>query len=568
MYLKIMNCKFLSCVFMAASLFVTQLADAQKATSPKPGYVTAWSKPAVSKKVIRPKLVVGIVVDQMRWDYLYRYANRYTDGGFKRLLKDGFSCENTLINYTPTITACGHTCVYTGSVPAIHGIVGNDWYSRELGRDMYCAEDSTVSTVGSTSNAGKMSPRNMAVTTIGDELRLATNFQSKVVGIAIKDRGAILPAGHSATAAYWYDGSTGNWVTSTYYMQQLPDWAADFNSMKWPARYLSHPWTTLYPIESYELSTADNKPYEGPFKPGKAPVFPHELGGETGTPFKSISSTPFGNTMTLEFAKKALEAYQLGKGNVTDMLAISLSSTDYVGHQFGPNSIEIEDTYLRLDRDLATFFKYLDASVGKGQYLFFITADHGVAHVPGFMQENKLPGGSWSEARIVNDLNKQMKEQTGVDKVIAGASNYQLYLNQDAIAKAGRSLKDVRDLIINALLKDPAISNAFPLQELASTTLAEPMRTMMTNGFNRKRSGDIQIVLQPGYMDGNKTGTTHGLWYAYDAHIPLVWMGWGIHPGKSNRTIGMTDISPTIAALLHIQMPSGNAGHVIEEVTR
>jgi hypothetical protein len=292
------------------------------------------------------------------------------------------------------------------------------------------------------------------------------------------------------------------------------------------------------------------------------------LGGETGTPFKAISSTPFGNTMTLEFAKKALEAYQLGKGEVTDMLAISLSSPDYVGHQFGPNSIEIEDTYLRLDKDLATFFKYLDAAVGKGQYLFFITADHGVAHVPGFMQENKLPGGSWSEGRVVAELNKQMKEQTGIDKAISGASNYQLYLNHEAIAKAGKSSKDVRELIITALLKDPAISNAFPLQELMTTTLAEPMRTMMTNGFNRKRSGDIQIVLKPGYIDGGKTGTTHGLWYAYDAHIPLVWMGWGVTPGKSNRTMGMTDISPTIAALLHIQMPNGNVGHVIEEITR
>ncbi|WP_261387382.1 alkaline phosphatase PafA [Chitinophaga pinensis] len=552
----------------ATTLLVTQSLNAQKATSPKPGFATAWSKPAAPKNVTRPRLVVGIVVDQMRWDYLYRYSNRYTDGGFKRLLKDGFSCENTLINYTPTITACGHTCVYTGSVPAVHGIVGNDWYNRELNRDVYCAEDSTVNTVGSTSAAGKMSPRNMQVTTIGDELRLATNFQSKVIGVAIKDRGAILPAGHSATAAYWYDGSTGNWITSTYYMNQLPDWATDFNSMKWPARYLSHPWTTMYPIDTYTLSTADNKSYEGPFKQGIAPAFPHDLGGTTGNPFKSISSTPYGNTMTLEFAKKALEAYQLGKGSVTDMLAISLSSTDYVGHQFGPNSIEIEDTYLRLDKDLSEFFKYLDAKVGKGQYLFFITADHGVAHVPGFMQENKLPGGSWSEGKAVNELNRLAKEQFGLEKAIQGASNYQLYLNHDAITKAGKSAVEVRDFLINTLLKDPAVSNAFPLQELMTTTLPEPMRTMMANGFNRKRSGDIQFALQPGFIDGGKTGTTHGLWYPYDAHIPLVWMGWGITPGKSNRTVGMTDITPTIAAKLHIQMPNGNVGHVIEEVAR
>ncbi|GAA3942131.1 alkaline phosphatase family protein [Chitinophaga oryziterrae] len=542
---------------MATLLYTSQNGIAQKATSPKPITVNTQSK---VKNANRPKLVVGIVVDQMRWDYLYRYSDRYTNGGFKRLLKDGFSCENTLINYTPTITACGHTCIYTGSVPAVHGIIGNSWYSRELGRDLYCAEDTSVSTVGSTSAAGKMSPRNMLVTTIGDELRLSNNFQSKVIGVAIKDRGSILPAGHAATAAYWFDGATNNWISSTYYMKELPSWAKDFNNEKWPARYLSQPWTTLYPIESYKLSTEDNKPYEGSFKGATAPVFPYAD--------PPIAATPFGNTMTLEFAKKAVEAYQLGKGAVTDMLAISLSSTDYAGHQFGPNSIEIEDVYLRLDKDLDTFFKYLDATVGKGQYTFFITADHGVAHVPGFMEENKLPGKAYSDPKLITNLNQLVKDRFGIEKTIIAADNFQLSLDHDAIAKSGKNEKEVRDLIIANLLKQPAISNAFSLTELNTTTLAEPLRTMITNGFNIKRSGDIQYVLLPGYIEGGATGTTHGVWNPYDAHIPLVWMGWGIHPGHSNRTIGMTDITPTLAALLHIQMPSGCVGKVIEEITQ
>lgn len=552
-----MNWKFLSGICVATLLYTSQNGIAQKATSPKPIAANTQSK---VKNANRPKLVVGIVVDQMRWDYLYRYSDRYTDGGFKRLLKDGFSCENTLINYTPTITACGHTCIYTGSVPAVHGIIGNSWYSRELGRDLYCAEDTTVSTVGSTSAAGKMSPRNMLVTTIGDELRLSNNFQSKVIGVAIKDRGSILPAGHAATAAYWFDGATNNWISSTYYMKELPSWAKDFNNEKWPARYLSQPWTTLYPIGSYKLSTEDNKPYEGSFKGATAPVFPHAD--------PPIAATPFGNTMTLEFAKKAVEAYQLGKGTVTDMLAISLSSTDYAGHQFGPNSIEIEDVYLRLDKDLDTFFKYLDATVGKGQYTFFITADHGVAHVPGFMEENKLPGKAYSDPKLIANLNQLVKDRFGIEKTIIAADNFQLSLDHDAIAKSDKNEKEVRDLIIANLLKQPAISNAFSLTELNTTTLAEPLRTMITNGFNIKRSGDIQYVLLPGYIEGGATGTTHGVWNPYDAHIPLVWMGWGIHPGHSNRTIGMTDITPTLAALLHIQMPSGCVGKVIEEITQ
>ena len=546
----------------AALLFSATATRAQKATSPKPFNHLAASK--TTKMSARPKLVVGVVVDQMRWDYLYRYGNRYGAGGFKRLLQEGFSCENTLINYTPTITACGHTCVYTGSVPAIHGIIGNTWYSPELGRTVYCAEDTTVSTVGSNSAAGKMSPRNMLVTTIGDELRLSNNFQSKVVGVAIKDRGAILPAGHSANAAFWYDGSTGNWVSSTFYMKELPVWAQEFNKQQFPQQYLNKPWTTLYPVSTYTLSTADEKPYEGKYKNATNTSFPHNLGDISNS---AISASPFGNTMTLEFAKKALEAYDMGKGNVTDFLAVSLSSTDYVGHQFGPNSIEIEDTYLRLDQDLATLFKYLDAKVGKGQYLFFITADHGVAHVPGFMEENKLPGGTWDEATAIKDLNEQVAAKFGVKAVVKGFDNYQLWLDHDGIAQAGKNEADIRQFIIARVLKSPAIAKAFPIENLMNTTLPEPMRTMLSNGFNTKRSGDIQLILTPGYIDGGKTGTTHGLWYPYDAHIPLVWMGWGIHPGKTNRTIGMTDITPTLAALLHIQMPSGNVGQVIQEIT-
>ncbi|ASZ11364.1 alkaline phosphatase family protein [Chitinophaga pendula] len=550
-------------LLIAVLLFISQGAWAQKATSPKSGFKSVWEKTPAAQAT-RPKLVVGMVVDQMRWDYLYRYASRYGKGGFKRLVQDGFSCENTLINYTPTITACGHTCVYTGSVPAVHGIIGNTWYNPSLARTVYCAEDTTVTTVGSSSAAGKMSPRNMLVTTIGDELRLSNNFQSKVVGVAIKDRGAILPAGHSANAAYWYDNTSGNWVTSTYYMQELPAFAQQFNSQRWPETYLKGGWNTLYPIETYKLSTADEKAYEGRYKGEGHSSFPHQIAN----PSASIAASPYGNTMTLEFAKKALEAYEMGKGNVTDFLAISLSSTDYVGHQFGPNSIEAEDVYLRLDKDLEAFFNYLDSHVGKGQYLYFITADHGVAHVPGFMEENKLPGGTWDDKATMVQLNEQLKSVLGIDKAIQAADNYQFWLNHDAIAKAGKNETEVKRFMVAQLKKIPALANAFPLEELQYTALPEPMRSMLVNGYNAKRSGDIQVILQPGYIDGGKTGTTHGLWYPYDAHIPLVWMGWGIHHGKTNRTVGMTDISPTIAAMLRIQMPSGNVGKVIEEITR
>ena len=547
-------------------LLTAPVAFGQKATSPTKGFPPNYGK-KTQQEVTRPKLVVGMVVDQMRWDYLYRFNDRYSNDGFKRILNEGFSCENTLIPYTPTITACGHTCVYTGSVPAIHGIIGNAWYNKASRSSVYCTDDSTVTAVGGSDAAGRMSPVNMHTSTITDELRMATNFRSKVVGVAIKDRGSILPAGHSATAAYWYDGVTGNFMTSSYYMKSLPAWAEAFNNQKLPAKYLAQPWNTLYPVETYVQSTADDKPYEGRFKGQNNSAFPHELAGTMGNSFGILSSTPYGNTFTLEFAKKALEGHEMGQGPVTDFLAVSLSSTDYVGHQHGPNSVEIEDTYLRLDRDLAEFFKYLDKKVGKGQWLFFLTADHAVAHVPGFLKENKIPGGSWDDAGMVKSLNAATEKAFGVKKAILSGYNYQLSLDNEALEKTGK-LEEIKQFIIREVLKWPGIANAFDLHKLGATALPEPQKSMMTNGYNVQRSGDIMLVLQPGWLDGGSTGTTHGLWNPYDSHIPLLWMGWGVRQGKTNRTVAMTDIAPTIAAMLRIQMPNGNVGHVIEELTK
>src|SRR5687767_1897599 len=292
---------------------------------------------ANGQPVQRPKLIVGIVVDQMRWDYLYRFHDRYSPDGFKRMLNQGFSCENTFIPYTPTYTAAGHSSVYTGSVPAINGIIGNYWYSRTLKRNWYCTDDSTVVSVGSTSVAGKMSPRNMLTTTITDELRLATNFQNKTIGISLKDRGSILPAGHSANAAYWFDNATGGWITSTYYMNELPEWVKKFNDKKLPDLYLQQNWNTLYPINTYKQSTADDKIYESTIG-GEDNTFPHQTAAISINEYESFRQTPGGNSYTVDMAKAAVDAEKLGQRGITDFLAISFSSPDYIGHAFGPNS--------------------------------------------------------------------------------------------------------------------------------------------------------------------------------------------------------------------------------------
>ena len=373
---------------------------------------TVYSQPS------RPKLVVGLVIDQMRWDYLYRYNELYGANGFKRLLNQGFSCENTLLPYVPAYTAVGHTCIYTGSVPAYTGIIGNNWFDKNTGSSVYCTDDATVSTVGSNSNAGKMSPENLWVTTITDELRLSNNFKSKVIGIALKDRGAILPAGHSANAAYWYDDKVGKWITSSYYMNTLPAWVSSFNDKDLPASYMSKDWNTMLPIGRYDLSTADDKPYENPIKGEKTVTFPHQLSAiGMADKYESFKTTPFANSYTFDFAKAAIDNESLGKNTVTDFLAISISSTDYIGHSFGPNSIEIEDTYLRLDKDIADFIQYLDLKVGKGNYLFFLTADHGVAHIPAFLVEHKIPGGSFSENDLSIELNEAIEKGFGLKNI-------------------------------------------------------------------------------------------------------------------------------------------------------
>src|SRR5476651_2089556 len=408
----------------------------------------------------------------MRWDYLYRFYDRYQSNGFKRLLNEGFSCENTQVDYIPTFTAPGHTCIYTGTVPAIHGIAGNDFTIQATGKSMYCTEDTSVRTVGSTSKAGEMSPRNLLTTTVTDELRLATNFRSKVIGIALKDRGGILPAGHTANAAYWFDDATGNWITSTYYMNDLPTLFKKFNDQKLPTQYLKQDWNTLYPINTYLQSTEDNSPkYEGKFAGTDAPTMPVKTSQLMGKGLGLIRSTPYGNSLTLDLAKAAITNEALGKNTVTDFLAISLSSTDYIGHQFGINAVEIEDTYLRIDRDLSSFFTYLDNTVGKGNYTVFLTADHGAAHNTAFLNDHNIPAGVWPDNTIMKNMNSLLEGKYGVKKMVLSLDNYQVNLNNMAIADKKVSEYAVKQDCIAFLQKQEGVAFAVDMQNAQTANL-------------------------------------------------------------------------------------------------
>lgn len=526
---------------------------------------------AAQQDVPRPKLVVGIMVDQMRWDYLYRYYDRYGEGGFKRLLNNGFTCENTYIPYLPTYTAIGHSTVYTGSVPAIHGIAGNDFFIQETGTSMYCTQDDDVDGVGTDGKAGKQSPKNLLSTTITDQLKLATNFRSKVVGIALKDRGGILPAGHFADAAYWFEGKTGNWISSNFYMQDLPEWVKKFNAQKLAEKYLKQDWNTLYPTETYKQSIEDDNPYEKTFRGEERPVFPRKTSAymkDEG--LGMIANTPYGNQLTYDMAKAAILNENLGNNpeKVTDFLAVSFSSTDYVGHQFSVNSVEIEDTYLRMDKLFAELFSFLDKQVGEGQYTIFLTADHGAAHNPLFVMDKKGNAGYFAESNTRWELNKLLQEKFGQADLVYSLKNYQVHFNYKLINEHQLDEDAIRKETVRFFRFVEGVAFVTDMADAAHAAIPERIRERIVNGYNLKRSGAIQYVLEPQWYTGSprSAGTTHGNWGSYDAHIPCVWMGWGIKHGQTHRVTHMTDIAPTVAALLKIEEPNGNIGKPILEL--
>lgn len=522
-----------------------------------------------SQEVPRPRLVVGIVVDQMRWDYLYRFYGHFGENGFKKLMNDGFNCQQTFINYLPSFTAPGHTSIYTGTVPAINGIAANDWI--ENGQEIYCTDDKSVLPIGGSLKWGQMSPRNLKVSTITDELRLATNFRSQVYGVSLKDRSSILPAGHLANGAYWFDDSTGTFTTSSFYLKNLPRWLQLFNGQHPSDSILARNWTLRDKPERYYQSAPDNSPYEGKFsKEEPNTSFPHRAAfflGKGDKKYNAIRKIPAGNRLTFQLAEACINANKLGQFSDPDFLCISLSSPDYIGHQFAPNSMEVEDTYVRLDAQLAQFLVFLDNKLGKGNYTIFLSADHGGAHNSLYLNDHKMPAGNFSISSMKKELNAWLEMQTGVRDLLRSLMNYQVFFNEENLKKSGLNRAAVRNEIVAWLQQRPEVQFVADLEAGALNTIPEPIRQMIVNGYVPGRSGVIQFIPAPGYYSGYApTGTTHGTWNPYDTHIPLLWYGWGIPKGSTNRRIDITDISATLAALLHIQMPNGCVGKVITEI--
>ncbi|MBM3185065.1 MAG: alkaline phosphatase family protein [Bacteroidetes bacterium] len=524
-----------------------------------------------SQRNTKPKLVVGIVVDQMCYDYLYRFQQHFSAGGFKKFLNQGLNCRNVVYNYVPTYTGPGHASIYTGTTPSNHGIVGNEWYNRTTNSTINCVSDENSSTIGSNSEEGNTSPVNLKTYTITDQLKL-TYPTAKVVSISIKDRGAILPGGHLSDGTYWFDYSTGTFITSSFFKKELPKWVTNFNSKK-NAQSYAKTWDLLLPKEKYQ--SVDDSPYEILVVGKTTPTFPYDLlkmsGGKINTQF--FTASPFANTLLTDFALESISNENLGLDNQTDMLCISYSSTDIAGHTFGPYSLEIEDMYVRLDRELERLLTNLETKFGKDGFVVFLTADHAVVPVPQMLIDKKLPGGYLFLDEYMKELKSISLSKFEAD-LIEHKTNQNIYLNLKKIDSLKLNKNDIAIFFAEKIKLWPNVKAVFTSQELSNPANDNEWKDIIRLGYESKRSGEIIFIMEPGFLvkeidsENAHRGTSHGSSFNYDTHVPLIWYGAQIPSKDVYETYEITDIAPTLTHILNLQRSGAMTGKPILEVLK
>ena len=546
-------------------------------------FFIGYSYQGLAQDSNKPKLVVGVIIDQMGFDQLYKYHDRYGETGFKRLIREGFNFKNANVNYIPSETAPGHASIYTGTTPAYHGIIGNSWYDRDLGNYVGNVIDSNEELVGSINeNPNGTSPKNLAATTITDELRLRSKFKSKVISVSIKDRAAILPGGKSANAAYWFDweSSPGYFVSSSFYMKKVPKWVSKFNELGKSNIYLNQSWNTLYPLSTYTASSPDDNKYEPSLGGKSSPTFPYDFKTmrekyvKSGLEYQLLLVSPGGNSLLTEFAIAAIENEELGMDEYPDILNVSYSITDVIGHTFGPQSVEMEDIYLRLDKNLGELFATLDSKVGKDDYLLFLTSDHAAIPVVSYLRDNKLDGDIARIEEYNNQLKSFLEAKYGAGSWIDNFDGDQVYLNKDTVDEKKLVLPVIQQEVADFLMTQKGVYLALTAHELQTKTYEEGLRKTIQNGYHPKRSGDVLISYNSGTILNpdpqmvveRVKGTVHGSGYSYDTHVPLLWMGSGIPKGESVRSVNPIDITPSLAMFLNLQLPSAVQGKPLSEL--
>jgi len=519
----------------------------------------------------KPKLVLLIVVDQFRYDYLERFGDLYGAGGFRRLMNQGALFTNANYDYVPTFTACGHAAISSGSVPALNGIVGNSWFDRESGKvRVMVADDSAHLITGSgvSARGGAASPRTLIGTTIGDQMRLANNFQSKVVTASLKDRSAVLPGGQRPTGAFWFNEASGEFVSSDYYFKELPAWVKKFDAGERPDKYFGMKWERVLPAAAYTRAQAENLPLQ---RSSVGSRFPYVVTGGEDKPgpkfYSSFTYTPFASEYLAAFGKAAVEAESLGADEYPDLLSISFSSPDLTGHYYGPDSQEIVDTFIRLDRVIADLLSYIDKRVGLANTIVAMTGDHGVAPIPEYLRSKgfdaaRIPGRDISDA-----ANKALGARFGEGKWVINFINDQLYLDQKLIAEKKVDPAEAERVAGEAALAAEGVVNYFTRTQIVGGRMpGGPIARRVTNGFNRERSGDVWLIAKPlSFFAEGELPTTHGSAYNYDTHVPVLIAGAGVRPGRYNGDCSPSDIAPTLAAMLGIEPPSNRTGRVLVE---
>lgn len=516
-----------------------------------------------------PKLVVAIVVDQLCYEYLERFHHQFEEGGLKLLTDGGAFMTAAQYDYGPTVTAPGHASFFSGSSPMMHGIIGNDWYDKRTGQNMYCVQDTEVTGVGTEpeAKAGKMSPRNFIGSTVADQMRL--HWGSKVVAMAIKDRGAILPGGKKPAGAYWFESATGNFITSSYYMPELPAWVKSFNDSKLPESYIGKTWDRL--LDEKEYPNPDDVEGENTLSGETSPTFPHKVIQDKKGGYEPVLSTPFGNELLAEFAKAALEGEKLGQGSQPDLLCISFSSNDYCGHKFGPYSQEVHDLTLRMDRQFKELFAFLDQKIGMDNISLVLTADHAVCPIPEQARTQGLDGGRPPMSEMMTDLQNKLVERFGPGRYFLGAkignkptlSNNNLFFNHPLLVEKQLSPETVTAFVREWAFSTGVIHAVYGRDQLLDGRAPGVIGQRMAKGFNGERSGDIVFVLKPYLIPGSGkagTGTTHGSPYSYDTHVPVIFYGSAFKPGRYADAFSISDIASTLCAALGILEPPMNMG--------
>lgn len=508
-----------------------------------------------------PRLIVGITIDQMNDALIRKFSSNFTEDGFKLLENHGYRYTQNHYNYIPTYTGPGYASIHTGSTPSVHGIIGNDWIDRATGKEVYCAGDPDESPVGGSGDGG-ISPRQLLCATLSDMIETSSGGLSKTISIAVKDRAAVLSAGMNADGAYWFDENSGNWITSSFYSAELPEWVAEFNTRQITKSMMNLSWNTTMASDRYHTTLPDDNQYEGRFPGENTSAFPHFINGPADTPYESIKYSPFSNSLTTLLALEAIRNEELGADSVTDLLAIGYSATDYIGHRFGEGSIELEDAFIRLDKEIAVLIKQLDESVGKGRYLLFLTADHGVAPNPDLMMKEKEQGGHFSNKELQTRLNDKIEEKYGVANCVSGIINFQVYLDEERITASRKKVASIEAFVKQLVGETEGVQSAYTRKDIARSK-REKTAEMISNGCMYPRSGNVMFSLLPYWVNARKHGSDHGSGHDYDTHVPLIFYGMNIRFGRSAESTTPADITPTILHLLGHEPPENCTGRIL-----